>query len=87
MYGYENSRSYNYHVDEDLPSYMQAYSVPSGYYTKGNRIYGEGLVNLSKQTQYNLDKLKQKLVQIDPCYAFGLEHWHPDRGKVGEGLF
>ena len=53
-----------------------------------NRLFGENLQSLSRQTDANLERLKNKLVQFDPCYAYGVEHWHPnERQSQGGSIF
>ena len=49
-------------------------STPLGH--KGAAIYGEAIMSLSRRTQQNLKELQQKLIQHDPCYEYGMEHWH-----------
>ena len=78
----DGSRQYEYHVDPSLPSFMSSYSVPASG-TSQNRIYGQPLVDLSRATQHNIDRLKTKLVMMDPCYEFGIENWHSDKRKGG----
>lgn len=68
---------------EEAVSYPHGYNVfgEEGHFLAGhvkrnpNTLYGAGLLALDKRTHANLERLRQKLVQLDPCYAFGLEHW------------
>ncbi|CAD5116407.1 DgyrCDS5298 [Dimorphilus gyrociliatus] len=44
---------------------------------KSNQLYGHSLLNLDKKTRKNIEILEGSLSDIDPCYAFGMKHWHP----------
>ena len=84
------SHHYNYGESVSYPHGYNFYGE-EGHFLAGhkdssiNQLYSPALLNLDRQTQRNLSQLKQKLMQIDPCYAFGIEHWHPDhRKKKGE---
>ncbi|CAH1791204.1 unnamed protein product [Owenia fusiformis] len=43
------------------------------------KLYSETLDKLSWKTKQNLELLKGRVTRIDPCYEYGIEHWHPDR--------
>ena len=49
-----------------------------------NQLYGDSLLSISRHANANMDRVKQKLMLIDPCRAYGLEHWHPENSKYGK---
>ncbi|KAL4240484.1 hypothetical protein ACF0H5_001276 [Mactra antiquata] len=41
-------------------------------------IYGKGLKDLCNRTQDNLSRLSLQMQNTDPCFEYGMKHWHPD---------
>lgn len=70
------SYNYNYTTGTSYPK-KQPYNGTEGYAVpKRNQIYSTGLMNLTRRTTRNLEILKDKLIRADPCYEYGMEHWH-----------
>ena len=77
MGGYINDYrrdQYNYHFDPDRP--FSGYSLPK------KSLYSNILTELSQRTDANLKRLRETLVSKDPCYEYGMQHWHPDHRKL-----
>ena len=74
MGSYFERDGYNYCFNPDHP--LSGYSLP-----KGASLYSNSLTELSQRTEANLHRLREALVAKDPCYEYGVEHWHPDRRK------
>ena len=83
-----------YYNFEEGTSYPQGYNPHMGQGhllanrpTSINPLYGPVISSLGKQSEYNMDRLKQKLSKGDPCYEFGVEHWHSgDRREQGKNM-
>ncbi len=73
-HNWDRVRPYEYHVDPLNPA-LNGYSVPASSDIK-NPLYGNSLVELDRRTDANLRRLQDKLLSIDPCYGYGMEHWH-----------
>ena len=76
MGGYMNDYrrdQYNYLFEPDSP--FSGYSLPK------KSLYSNSLTELSQRTDANLNRLREALVSRDPCYDYGIEHWHPDHRK------
>lgn len=43
------------------------------------QLYGEGLQTLCHRTSENIERLKINMSQTDPCYEYGMKHWHADQ--------
>lgn len=43
------------------------------------QLYGEGLQTLCHRTSENIERLKTNMSQTDPCYEYGMKHWHADQ--------
>lgn len=74
---YDRNGLYEYHVDPDNP--FNGVSLPTSHRRSVQTpLYSSGLLKLEQRTDANLKGLAQKLVQHDPCYEYGMQHWHPD---------
>ncbi len=70
---------YKYHADPRRR--LGGFSVPDGRTT----LLGGSLSELARRTDANLYRLREVLVARDPCYEYGMEHWHPkQRGSLGK---
>lgn len=40
------------------------------------QLYGDSLQSLCRRTSDNIERLKTNMSQTDPCYQYGIKHWH-----------
>ncbi|KAL5009405.1 hypothetical protein ScPMuIL_014986 [Solemya velum] len=41
------------------------------------QLYGDGLQQLCTETRNNLQSLQTSMKKSDPCWDYGIKHWHP----------
>ena len=50
-----------------------------------SEMYGKGLKDLCNKTNFNLNRLSLEMRKMDPCFEYGMAHWHPSkRPKSGK---
>ncbi|XP_071161677.1 uncharacterized protein [Mytilus edulis] len=42
------------------------------------QLYGTGLQNLCHQTSDNIERLQTTMSKTDPCFEYGIKHWHTE---------
>lgn len=42
------------------------------------QLYGDGLQSLCHRTSDNIERLKTVMVDKEPCYEYGIRHWHSE---------
>ncbi|KAK3093954.1 hypothetical protein FSP39_022228 [Pinctada imbricata] len=42
-------------------------------------LYGHDLQKLCVRTQNNLDRIAENMSKMEPCFRYGMKHWHPDQ--------
>ena len=47
-----------------------------------SEMYGKGLKELCNKTKESLSRLSVEMRQQDPCFEYGMEHWHPTKRPV-----
>ena len=69
----------------DAGAYQRAFTWAGPRPRNNNVLVGPGLDRLSKQTDRNLQTLKGRLMKVDPCYEYGVEHWHMEKTRPKSG--
>ena len=51
------------------------------------QMYGTGLTDLCNRTRDNINRLSLQMQKLDPCFEYGIKHWHPTkRPKSGRPI-
>jgi len=57
---------------EERPDLKKTWAGPVN-----TELFGKGLSELCDKTSDNLTRLSQHMQKLDPCFEYGLKHWHP----------